>query len=252
MIITGRQQESFKTDALRKFEDEMLEHIRTYFVNHYKTVGEPALRRSIQFGYARARRYGLRSSREVCMYLNNMILLGSNFDVDPQYPWSAALLADKLRPADERISELSERTLAFMAAIGGPANRHIFRALLNLTNNSEAIFKQLQVGSPDGLLAVLHELYPQKAAAVGTDRLRHMVTMGIRDGSRYGITSWPAISIYGLFMFTLGSGFDTDPQFPWAADILLDPTTTDASDKTTRLFRSAVRQLKMAIDGYEK
>lgn len=252
MILTGRQFDSFRADSLRKFEDEMIAHVQRYFLNHYKALGEPALRKAIRYGYARARRYGMSSIRNVCMYLNNMILLGSNFDLDPQYPWTAELLAEKARTPEARMDEMSDRTLKFIGEIGGPNNLYIFRTLLNLVNNSEAIYQQVQVESPHELVDVFRTLYPQKAAAVGNDNLRQMISKGIRDAGKYDITNWPALGVYALFMFTMGSGFDEDPQFPWAVEILKDAALNDETVKTERLYRSAVKQLKTAVDQYEK
>ena len=86
----------FEQAALKRFEDEMLEHIKTYFPNHWRIIGETQLRKVIQYSVSQAEQYGLTTQREVCLYLNLMLLLGSDFDTDVQLPWAEEVLMDEM------------------------------------------------------------------------------------------------------------------------------------------------------------
>jgi hypothetical protein len=41
-------------------------------------------------------------------------------------------------------------------------------------------------------------------------------------------------------MFLLGSGFDKDPQFPWAENVLNDKSIPDESTRVDRLYKEAM------------
>jgi hypothetical protein len=45
-------------------------------------------------------------------------------------------------------------------------------------------------------------------------------------------------------MFILGSGFDADPQFPWAAAILDDPSVGHPDQQAQRLHLAAMQHLE--------
>src|SRR5215813_3629565 len=94
-VLTDKQLQSFTEAHLRQFESEMLEHIREFFPDHLRVAGEEAVRATIRYGYDRATSHGFTTKRNVCLYLNNMILFGSNFDHDPQYPWVQEILQDE-------------------------------------------------------------------------------------------------------------------------------------------------------------
>ena len=86
LSIRPEQMAAFEQAALKRFEDEMLAHIKTYFPNHWRIIGEAQLRKVIQYSVSQAEQYGLTTQREVCLYLNLMLLLGSDFDTDIQLP----------------------------------------------------------------------------------------------------------------------------------------------------------------------
>src|SRR5262249_39606812 len=49
---------------------------------------------------------------------------------------------------------------------------------------------------------------------------------------------------YCELIFMLGSDFDTDPQYPWAATILTDPAVTDQMVRADHLFQAVMRLLE--------
>lgn len=52
------------------------------------------------------------------------------------------------------------------------------------------------------------------------------------------------MAIYTVLMFLLGSGFDTDEQFPWAAAVLEHGSIPDGAQRADRLYDEARGQLK--------
>lgn len=57
------------------------------------TVGDEQMLKAVRFGITQARNHGFTFRGPVQLYLELMLLFGSYFDTDPQYPWAAAILA---------------------------------------------------------------------------------------------------------------------------------------------------------------
>jgi hypothetical protein len=58
------------------------------------------------------------------------------------------------------------------------------------------------------------------ARVLGGSGVRHVVRLGMAHASRYGLTDGRSVRLYIELMFLFGSEFTTDPQLPWARDVL--------------------------------
>jgi hypothetical protein len=68
--------------------------------------------------------------------------------------------------------------------------------------------------------AHLAEAYPVRANLIGKQGLCKVIEQAIERGKVYGIESRYEYMIFGEAALALGIGFDTDPQLPWAKEIL--------------------------------
>ena len=55
-------------------------------------MGEAKLRGTVHYGIQRAAAYGLKAKRDVCKYIDVMIVLGNDFDKDIRLPWVSSIL----------------------------------------------------------------------------------------------------------------------------------------------------------------
>jgi hypothetical protein len=246
MVIQHAQMAAFKEASLNKFEGEMVAHLKKYFPSHFNMIGENGIRNAVKYGYKNAKNYGFTSKRNVCQYLNTMILLGSNFDTDPQYPWVKDILAEAGKGANACSDQLMDATLEYVRAITGTQHIHLNRALLYLHHNADAVFDALMNKSYKGYLYFLEKLYPKKYEVVGLDNINGMIRMGKVNAYKYNLRSEPEMLLYVVLMFIMGSGFDSDPQFPWAKNILDDNSIQDA-EKPALLFGRAIEQLRSFV-----
>ena len=112
LVVKNNQLKVFEDDSLKIFEDDMASHIKEFFPNHFIAIGEKDIRNTIQYGYSKAIKYGFTTKRNVCLYINNMLVLGSNFDYDPMYSWAQEILRDKsLADPILRIDNLCDKTI---------------------------------------------------------------------------------------------------------------------------------------------
>jgi hypothetical protein len=95
MIIRREQMQALGQAALRAFEDEMVVHLADFSPPLFRAVKEDQLRIAIRLGIARAGEYGITFRGPIRLYLELMLLFGSHFDTDPQYPWATEILKDQ-------------------------------------------------------------------------------------------------------------------------------------------------------------
>jgi len=91
----------------KAFEDRMLAHLKKVFPEQSEALGEPKLRETIQYGTQRAAAYRIISERDVCKYIDLMILYGRDFDKDPAHPWAQTVLQNQaIRNPSSKIERL--------------------------------------------------------------------------------------------------------------------------------------------------
>ena len=98
----------------------------------------------------------------------------------------------------------------------------------------------------DQMVEHLKDFAPRHAEAVGEQGLREVVRLGIERAGKYGLTNRGAVRLYIELMVTLGSDFDTDPQFPWAAEVLTDEKIIGQAARTSHLYERAMVYLDRA------
>ena len=106
--IREEQYEELGKVSLKQFADSMVKHIREFFPEQYDALGEPIVRNVIEYGVERAEAHGFENEPDVSMYIDLMLLLGSNFDTDPQLPWAAETLQEEPTPEEPIEDELAE------------------------------------------------------------------------------------------------------------------------------------------------
>src|SRR5262245_7401254 len=78
-----------------EFEDFMVTHLSDFSPLHSRSLGEPSIRSLINLGIERAKKHGFTRRGPVKFYIEAIILLGIDFDTDPQYPQAGNILRDK-------------------------------------------------------------------------------------------------------------------------------------------------------------
>jgi hypothetical protein len=90
---------------VKRFEDWMLAHLKKFFPKESELAGDSGLRKTIQHGIKQAATYGIVSERDVCKYIDLMIVFGRDFDTDKKLPWAGQILRTRNGP-DTKVSVL--------------------------------------------------------------------------------------------------------------------------------------------------
>jgi len=238
--IRPAQMKVFEEAALLRFEDEMVGHLRQLAPQHCNAVGEEGLRQVIRTGFKRAAGYSLTNRGPVRFYLDLMIMLGSDFDTDPQYPWAAALLKDSAIPDQmTRAERLYEKAMDYSAKVFGQGYEQEKAAVrrAGLAKYEELPF--FDAGSVGELVKYFESIFPEKVRYLGEPPMPALATRAKTLSEQHRLAPERGPAVLAGLMFAFGHGVTTDPQFPWVAATLVRDTQ-DHAIRTERLFRRAL------------
>ena len=107
MVIRQEQMSAFAEGATSDFENRMVVHLNKCFPAECETLREPGVRKTIRHGIDRAAKYGIKSERDVCKYIDFMMVYGRDFDTREDLPWASRILNDQvLRNSTARMDSL--------------------------------------------------------------------------------------------------------------------------------------------------
>ena len=253
LVIRAEQMDVFKKTALLSFEDEMVEHLALFSPPLYKVVGEEQMRKVIQLGMSQAAQYGFTYRGPVRLYLELMLLFGSYFDTDPQYPWAAEILSDQQSGSQmQRAERLYEKTMDYRQKVAGPDDVYTMEALKKI-----AVFaKQPLTISVDNFIPTMQReiehIYPQKAAYVGKAGLEVLIRKGMGGAQRQQFVTERGMTLVVVLMLAFGHSCGKDPIYPWIARTLQDEMIVDAKARAKRLEKKALTWLERVVGYFSK
>ena len=200
------------------------------------------IREVTAYGVERAEDYGFETKRDTPLFIDLMLLLGSHFDEDLQYPWAKKILTDEsISDPIERADRLYDTGLEILDETAGEQNEYLDRALIRLREASFDDFSEDQ--TQDALSAIstfLMNIWPQKAKNLSDPVISRLVQEATLLAHSNNMASERGLAVISTLMFMLGSGFVEDPLFPWAASVLESEVATSPADKTNQLYKEAV------------
>ena len=88
----------------------------------------------------------------------------------------------------------------------------------------------------DEMVEHLSDFAPRFCEVRGEPCIRRVIRLGIERAAKYGFTNRGPVRFYIELMISLGSEFDTDPQYPWAGEILRNQEPGDQAVRADWLF----------------
>jgi hypothetical protein len=253
LVIRKEQMEALRESAQRTFEAEMAAHLRAFSPPLCRTLSEDELRHVIQFGIARAGAHRFTFRGPVRLYLESMLLFGSYFDTDAQYPWAARILADADSPQMTRAEALYDKILDYRKAVTGTDDEYTLAALRRI--RQFAARDQLWFSEPElapALIAELDHIYPQKAAYTGTAVLEALIRSGVATAQRHELTTAHDRTVIVVLMLAFGHGCTNDPLYPWIARTLRNDRIAGPAERAQRLKNKAVTWLDHVLAYFDQ
>ena len=119
LIVRKEQYEELAKVELKKFEDRELAHLKTFWPDEYKELGEEGVRKSIRTGIGNAGKYGIKTEYDVARYIDLMYTLSFDFDTNGQASWASKVLNDVDMDAREKMDQLCECTEQELQRLSG-------------------------------------------------------------------------------------------------------------------------------------
>lgn len=107
--------------AEENFVDRGVAHLREYFPDLTAGVAADSLRARIRRGAARARQYDLETEQQIMCFVDSGMMLGEDFDSDPNHDWARQILERRQYTADTRSQALLMGANRFREQGGGAA-----------------------------------------------------------------------------------------------------------------------------------
>lgn len=241
LIIRKDQLEAFREAATRQFEQEMLIHLQAFSPPLFKAVGNEQMLSVIRLGIKRAQGYGFNLFGPVRLYLDLMLLFGSYFDSDPQYPWAAEILVRSNEENQmQQAEQLHVQTMDYRAKVSGPEDIYTLMALRKISE-----FARLNSAFPNDNLAdylrvELVKLYPQKALYIGPSASQLLINKALAGAQQQRFTSVRSVVLVTLLMSAFGHGCGIDPLYPWIGKTLNHPGIDNPDERATHLEKKAM------------
>lgn len=237
LVIRNDQMQAMDEFAVRKFETELVGHIKTFAPKHSEIIEDKGVRKVVRLGMERAKeRYGFTYRGSLRFYVEMMFMFGSDFDTDFQMPWTAEAL--NTGDADDQMARadlLYDKMLEYLEKVSGPKDEYALEAMRRLNRERAEDYQVSRDNFKSQVVSGLHRIYPQKAEYLGEPLINELIKRANVLAGNYSITSKEGVALFIALMFGLGHGFATDPLFPWISTTLQDESIADPNDKAERL-----------------
>lgn len=252
LVISSVQIETLRQAARRSFDNEMVAHLGGFSPPLVKAIGEDQLHRVIDFGVVRAGSHGFTHRGPVRLYLELMLLFGSHFDTDPQYPWAAEILAGADPDSQMRhAGQLYEQALDYRSKVAGPDDAYTLEALSKISLLASQPLDLSWQGFVPEMLQELAFVYPQKAAYVDNQRLESLILEGIESARTHRFATLRGAALMVVLMLAFGHGCANDPLYPWIGRTLHKQIIADPEMRAKRLEHKALTWLKHVLAHFE-
>lgn len=117
--------------------------------------------------------------------------------------------------------------------------------MLQIRSDQMKIFSKAALkGFETEMVEHLSDFSPPLVKAMGEEQLRKTIQFGMDRAGSYDFTFRGPVRFYLELMFLFGSHFDTDPQYPWANEILTDQEARPQMLRADQLFEATAAYRK--------
>lgn len=248
LLIRKEQMKILEIATLRRFEDEMVQHVKNIAPIQFDVTDEEGVRRFVRMGIERAEAYGFTNRGPVRFYIELMLMFGCDFDSDPQYAWAGEILNEEGNDTQmEKADRLYDKTMEFLEKIAGPGYIYEKTAMRKATQSPFEDLPSVESDFERDLTRYLTTLYPQKTQGLGPACIGSLIQVGQELARQYGVSQPSGISLFICLMFAFGHGCFSDPQFSWIGGTLRNESITDPNKKMEQLYSKTMTHLSRAL-----
>ena len=235
------QIDAFRSVADTDFERLLARRLIETFPRSKESHGEAAIAGLARLGLERARKLGLDREEDILRYLGVMLLVGSEFERDPQLRWAATALAvPAAAPAPQRVAVLWEQTRAYCNRVMGANQHHHAMALRSLEGKTVETLIAGASRSSNDLLMLLTTMHPLKVQDVGASSIHDLTRFAVETCRTHEILDRESVALMTVLLFLFGAGMMSDPLTVWAQEALKEPQTRSAAQRLAQLLAASI------------
>jgi hypothetical protein len=245
-VIVIVRKEQMDALELQGLEGYLLDHLRRFARDHVEAIDRDNLRQFVRLGIRRAASFGWTKRGPVEFFLEVMVMLGSEFHTDPQYPWASSALGastEEMAGADHLHAEV----MKYYDAVFGPGLCYEVDAIRRLLASDYVSDRRLSGTDEAGIHQLFEWAFPQKYAVVGRPAIGTLIGEAQEMCARIGVPETELALVAGT-LFCFGHGCFSDPQYPW----LVGSTQVPGARKEAGLYRVLKRYLQEALTNMER
>lgn len=238
-MLTIRREQTEPLEAMvRSASDSaMARHLTEFAPEISGRLGETRMLEIVREGVKKAARQGFTNYGPVRFYFELICAYGWFFDEDPQLPWASATLdAASLGDQMAKAELLFERMKDYREDVYGPGNAYVLESLDKLRAFGFEAFFAASDTFEASVVNALKQIYPQKCAYMGDERLTELVQSATAAASRYALSSRTGVVVLSELMIFFGSRVVEDPLYSWVDEMLVGDETGDPKARTDKLY----------------
>ena len=250
LVIRKEQVDVLRDGMMKEFEDEMVAHLAQFSPPLYKVLKEEQTREAVRFGFKQADKYGFTLRGPIRLYLEMMLLFGSHFDSDPQYPWAREILFDKHSISQmQRADWLFDKIVDFQEKVSGPNGENTRKAMEAVREIGNKPLNLSESDYDDTMRREIYRVFPQKVDFIGNENLLELIRQARVDARKYDLPSTQGDTLMVVLKFAFGHGCGSDPLYPWIGRTLSDDKIVDGKARSERLEKKAITWLDHVLKG---
>jgi len=250
LVIRKEQIDTLSQGLLKEFEDEMVEHLAQFSPPLYKVIKEDQTRKVVRFGFEKCDKYGFKLRGPMRLYLEMMLLFGSHFDSDPQYPWASEILFDKHSVSEmQRAEWLHEKIVDYQAKVSGAHGENTRKALETLADIGRKPLNLPESNYEESIRREMYRVFPQKFEYVGNKAIDELITAGRVEARKYDFPVTRGDTLMVVLKYAFGHGCADDLLYPWINRTLHDDKIVDSAARVERLEKKTLTWLDHVLQG---
>jgi hypothetical protein len=253
IAFSPEQLKTFGDLALGQFKAEMRLHLCGFSPALARSIDDQQQAQIVELCLARAKNYGFSQRGPVRLYLEMMLLLGSDFDTDPQYLWAQeSLKGSGDSSQSERAKALYEAAQRYVNAVHGADDALFVEALKSVATFARQPFDWTTHHYLTNVTYEIGRVYPAKFKEIGDAGVQRLIRKAIESAQLAGLATVRGVTLIVFLMFFFGHGCLSDPLYPWLSETLTSFSASGHEEVASRLERRALVWLDRAVTHFEQ
>ncbi len=230
------------------FEREMVQHIARYFPERFLMMEEPAAMEVVRMSIARCAEHNVEARRDVCLFLNCALVLGSGFASDPKFSWAAELLAmSGTKDASERMTAVRDRMLRQTEVFHVEIDDGLVQRLTRIQQSAREIAGSGASSTGIDITRHLSTHCPEDVACFEPKDVVAFGDYAANKATEHGFSAAQDRSTFARLLFLLGAECDTDPQFHWIGSMLRQKPTSGVDERMELVLAETIIRMQKAM-----